>query len=238
MSFKPIPVAAVPVCRSRSRRRVRVTVEGSACLVRVFYSWQGNFPAHCRTSQQAHAYVQEQVVFTAKYKPIFSTHRSHYSPMYILMVVLLLGIAPACSVFYEHSYLHATTPLLFLIGRWFTFWAVGVRLVIAGLRQTIQPRFTAYEIFKVDGEAVFPVVREVGFGNLSIGTLGLATMIWPMWVLAGALVGGLYYGLAGCMHLFGRDRNLNENVAMVSDIAIAVVLLACLVLSLMSSAQG
>ncbi|MGA9795896.1 MAG: DUF6790 family protein [Rhizomicrobium sp.] len=145
--------------------------------------------------------------------------------MYIGIVVLLLVIAPIGSISYEMVYIHSTAPLLFLIGKWFTFWAVGVRLFIAGIRQTIQPRFTAHEIFKLEGDEAFPIVREVGFGNLAMGTLGLATLMKPEWLVAGALVGGLYYGLAGLVHVFGRERNLNENVAMISDVAVAVVLL-------------
>jgi len=152
--------------------------------------------------------------------------------MYFLVVILLLGIAPAGSVFYEHSYLHSTASLIFLIGKWFTFWAVGVRLFIAGLRQTIQPRFTAQEIFKVEGEAVFPIVREIGFANLSMSTLALLSLPYPSCLLAAALVGGLYYGFAGLLHVAGHERNLKENVAMVSDLFIAVVLLGYLMLTL------
>jgi hypothetical protein len=145
--------------------------------------------------------------------------------VYVLIVILLLLAGPFGSIFYETGYLHSTAPLLFLIGKWFTFWAVGVRLFIAGIRQTIRPEFTAHEIFKLEGNAAFPLVREIGFGNLSMGILGVATLIKSEWLLAGALVGGLYYGLAGLMHIFARERNLNENVAMISDMAVTIVLL-------------
>ena len=33
--------------------------------------------------------------------------------------------------------------LMPLVGKWFVFWAVGARLFIAGIRQVIQPAFTA-----------------------------------------------------------------------------------------------
>jgi hypothetical protein len=148
--------------------------------------------------------------------------------MYILVVILLLVIAPTASVAYEHIYLHNNLPLVFLIGKWMIFWAVGVRLLIAGLRQALQPRFTAHEIFKVADEAALPIVREVGFGNLSMGVLGLASILMPQWLMAAALVGGLYYGLAGLMHTASRSRNFNETVAMVSDLVVAVILLGFL----------
>jgi hypothetical protein len=138
------------------------------------------------------------------------------------------------SIAYEVTYLHSSAPLLFLIGKWFTFWAVGARLFMAGLRQAVQPRFTAHEIFKLEDDSAFPIVREIGFGNLAMGSLGLATLFRPAWLLAGALVGGLYYGLAGLLHLFGKKRNLNENVALISDLAVALVMLGFFAASLSS----
>ena len=62
-----------------------------------------------------------------------------------------------------------TPDLLGIIGKWFTFWACGVRLSLAGLRQTLQPAFTATEIFQLSDPATHPLVREIGFGNLAMG---------------------------------------------------------------------
>jgi hypothetical protein len=66
--------------------------------------------------------------------------------MYILVVVFTMLVAPIASVIIEHA-IFPTAPLLSLTGRWFVFWGVGVRLGLAGLRQIIQPRFTARNIF-------------------------------------------------------------------------------------------
>lgn len=145
--------------------------------------------------------------------------------MYFLVVLLLLFVAPAGSVFYEHSILHSAMPLPLLAGEWVTFWAAGVRLFIAGLRQTFQPRFTAQDIFKIEGEAVFPIVRELGFANLSMGSLALLSSVFPALLLPGAFVGGLYYLLAGVGHTRMPHRNAAENFAMVTDFAIAILLL-------------
>jgi hypothetical protein len=145
--------------------------------------------------------------------------------MYVVMVLLLLAILPAGSVFAEHSYLHSSAPLLFLVGKWFTFWGVGVRLFIAGLRQTFNPRFTAQDIFKIEGDTAFPIVRELGLANISMGTLSLLSLYSPAFLVPGALVGGLYYFLAGCLHITSSHRNFNENFAMVTDFLIAIVLL-------------
>jgi hypothetical protein len=155
--------------------------------------------------------------------------------MYVVMVLLLLAVLPAGSVVAEHNYFHSTAPLVLLIGKWFTFWAAGVRLFLAGLRQTFTPRFTAQEIFKFQGEDVFPLVREIGFGNLSMGALGLLSLYSPMFIVPGAFVGGLYYLLAGIGHTMAGHRNFKENFAMVTDFLIAVVLLGFVAISFAAS---
>jgi hypothetical protein len=68
------------------------------------------------------------------------------------------------------------------------------------------------------------IVREVGFGNLAMGTLGLLSLAVPAWVVLAAIVGGLYYGLAGMGHLARKDRNVKEQVALVSDLAMFLLL--------------
>jgi hypothetical protein len=86
-----------------------------------------------------------------------------------------------------------------------------------------QPQFTA-EIFDVKDRAAHAIVREVGFGNLAMGTLGLASLAKSGWLLPAAIVGGLYYGLAGAGHFARGRRNFNGTIALVSDLLIFVVL--------------
>jgi hypothetical protein len=64
-----------------------------------------------------------------------------------------------------------------------------MRLGLAGLRQIIQPRYTAETI--------------------------------------AALMGAVYYGLAGINHCFHKGRNQLQNVALVSDLFAASVLAIC-----------
>lgn len=152
--------------------------------------------------------------------------------MYVVTVLLLLAILPAGSVIAEHSYFHSAAPLLFLVGKWFTFWAAGVRLFIAGLRQAFNPRFTAQDIFNIEGDTAFPIVRELGLANISMGALSLLSLYCVAFLVPGALVGGLYYFLAGALHVRSSHRNFNENFAMVTDFLIAIVLLGFVVVTL------
>jgi hypothetical protein len=148
---------------------------------------------------------------------------------YTISVVLLLLVLPAASVLVEHTLSAGSTDLMWLIGKWFTFWACGVRLFMAGVMQVSKPEFTAGSIFNLSDPAAYGLVREVGFGNLSMGTIALLSLAIPSWVAPAALVGGLYYGLAGVGHLMRPERNTKEQVALVSDLLIAALLVVFVV---------
>lgn len=148
--------------------------------------------------------------------------------MYYISVVLLLLVLPAASVIFEAFY-SAGADIMWLVGKWFVFWACGVRQFAAGLTQTLKPEFTAKSIFEIDTPAAHAIVREVGFGNLAMGTLGLSSLFEASWVVPAAIVGGLYYGLAGLGHLI-RQGNSKERFALWSDLAI-FALLAVFVIS-------
>ena len=153
--------------------------------------------------------------------------------MYIAIVVLTMLVLPVGSIAVEHG-LHPQLALLDLTGRWFVFWGVGVRLGMAGLRQFFQPAFTAREIFHIESDEALPLVRELGVANLATGVVGLASIAAPSFVLPVAISAGIFYAVAGIRHVSEQARSLNETVAMVSDLFIAVVLAAFVVLTLLS----
>ena len=144
--------------------------------------------------------------------------------MYLAAIILLMGALPIASIVVEFVARHGGLDLSLLIGKWFVFWSVGVRLILAGLRQTTNPAFTAETILGVRDKSALPIVRELGFGNLSIGLIGALALIDNEWIVPAAIAGGLFYGLAGINHLMRTNRNTLENIAMVSDLFIFVVL--------------
>jgi hypothetical protein len=151
--------------------------------------------------------------------------------MYVPMIIALLLLLPLISIvaqilLTDHSALSAASNLV-IVAKWYVFWAVGVRLSLAGLRQIFQPRYTAETLLGFKSAESLFFVRELGFANVSIGSVGVASLIMPGWVAAAALVGALFYGLAGINHCFHRDRNKLQNLAMVSDLFAAVVLAIC-----------
>lgn len=148
--------------------------------------------------------------------------------MYIFMIVALMFVVPiGCTIFEVFQSNHGIFAFSILL-KWFVFWAVGVRLLVAGLRQIVQPRYTAEKILNIKGEESKLLVRELGFGNTSIGCIAAATLQTPAWLMPAAIAGAVFYGLAGVNHFLRKARNLNENLAMVSDVMVAVVLIVCL----------
>lgn len=149
--------------------------------------------------------------------------------MYLAVVILLMGVLPVASILIEHFGGPAGADWWTLIGKWFVFWAVGVRLATAGLRQVAQPAFTAEKIFEIGDKAAHIVVQELGFANLAMGLLAILTLFAPQWTAAAAIAGAVFYGLAGARHVLKGGLNRNEMIATVSDIFIFVVLAAYLI---------
>ena len=114
---------------------------------------------------------------------------------YIVIVGLTMFVLPAGSILVEWSL--DQSSLLWLIGKWFVFWAVGVRLLLAGARQYFQPAFTARDILGIDSSGVFVLVRELGGANAAAGVIGLASIILPIFVLPSAIGSGIFYFVAG-----------------------------------------
>ena len=145
--------------------------------------------------------------------------------MYIAVVALTMLILPLVSIAIDYGFHPGTSSVVFLIGCWFVFWGVGVRLVLAGMRQFFQPSFTATEIFHTTSDDVAPIVRELGLANFSVGVVALLSLAMPSFVLPAAIFAAIFYGVAGVRHFAERNRSLNENIAMGSDLSIALVLI-------------
>lgn len=143
--------------------------------------------------------------------------------MYPVVVVMLLGVLPVGSIVAELAIYHSSGDLIALAGKWFTFWAIGARLLTAGLMQTLNPGYTRGNIFEVADENANDIVRELGFANLALGILGALSILTPAWTPGAALAGGLYYGLAGFRHAMSRSPNSQRKFAMISDLAVAAV---------------
>jgi hypothetical protein len=151
--------------------------------------------------------------------------------MYVFIVIALMLALPLISIvaqiiLTDHGALQGASNLV-VVAKWYVFWAVGVRLSLAGLRQIFQPRYTAETILGLKGAESLFFVRELGFANVTMGSVGIASLASPSWVTPAAMLGAIYYGLAGINHCFHKGRNKLQNLALVSDLFAAVVLAIC-----------
>ncbi|MES2432500.1 MAG: DUF6790 family protein [Pseudomonadota bacterium] len=151
--------------------------------------------------------------------------------MYFAIIALTMFVLPLASAVLEHN-LHPGADWPLLTGRWFVFWAVGVRLLLAGARQYLKPGFTMHEIFRLKDDAALPLVRELGGANLSIGVVGLLSLAAPSFVLPAAIYAVLFYAVAAWEHIGSQNRNFNETLALVSDIFAVLVLAIFIVAAL------
>jgi hypothetical protein len=149
--------------------------------------------------------------------------------MYFVVVILLTVLLPAGSVLFAHNVQHSTATWMMLAGAWMAFWAVGVRLLIAGLRQAFQPRFTSEQIFGIKSDDALPIVQELGFANIAMSIPALLSLADKPMLLPAAITGGLYYGIAGAKHVVNsEERNLRRTTAMITDLLVFAVLAAFL----------
>jgi hypothetical protein len=131
-------------------------------------------------------------------------------------------VFPVISIWIDSGYQNIFS--IILIGKWFVFWAIGIRLFTAGLRQAAKPAFTAIDIFHIDSIESHIIIRELGFANICFGLLGILSLFVPEWRTAAAFTGGMYMGIAGVYHIIKKPASPNEVIAMVSDIFIFLVM--------------
>jgi len=119
-------------------------------------------------------------------------------------------------------------------GTWFVFWAVGIRLLIAGIRQISKPVFTA-SIFGISSSESYPIIRELGFANVTMGITACLGLFYTSFYVPGALLGMLYFGLAGFMHVSKKAATFNEGVALVSDLYVFIICMGLLATGIISA---
>lgn len=144
---------------------------------------------------------------------------------YIIVASLLTFLLPAICAVTEILIQKNSEVPFYIISKWFIFFAVGLRLFTAGIKQIIHPSFTAKDIFKISTPEVLPIVRELGFANLCFGLTGILSLFIPSWRIVSAFASGIYYGIAGLQHCIKKPVGINETFALVTDILIFLFLL-------------
>jgi hypothetical protein len=148
--------------------------------------------------------------------------------MYFATVTLLTFVLPVASLLLDHATSATAVSWFALIGKWFVFWSAGIRLILAGLRQFYQPRFTARDIFGLRNDDALPIVRELGIANFAMGIIGALALARPSFVPPVAISAAIFYEIAGVRHALEIERTVNETVAMVSDLFVCLALVTYL----------
>lgn len=137
--------------------------------------------------------------------------------MYAPVVILLTIVGPLVCIALVHQ-LGSQASWAMLTVQWFAFWAAGLRLLLAGVRQILDPSFTSRTILGINDDRSVILVREVGFGNLAVGSLGVLSLWISSWQSPAAFAGGVFFVLAGINHLCQSRRSSKETLAMVTDL--------------------
>lgn len=129
-------------------------------------------------------------------------------------------VLPAIAVFIEAR--RKQEHILELVGKWFIFFGVGVRLLVAGLTQIFVPSFTV-DLLQADS-SVLILVQELGFTNLLLAGIALLSLFKPNYRVIGT-AGAFYMGFAGILHLSraSSDMTSRETIALWSDLWICLV---------------
>lgn len=147
--------------------------------------------------------------------------------MYYLIVLAFMLVLPVLSIAIDGAVSEAGLSLA-LLGKWFVFWSVGVRLFTAGVKQIVDPAFTAQSIFETSDRGARVVVQELGFANVAAGLVGILSLWFPEWTKPVAAYALVFYGAAAIKHITNARRNALENVATISDAWISAVMLVFL----------
>ncbi|MET0861256.1 MAG: DUF6790 family protein [Microbacterium sp.] len=125
-----------------------------------------------------------------------------------------------------------------VFGKWWVFWGVGTRLLLAGVVQ-VSGRGQTAAILGADKPSVqeTQLARELGTANIGMGLAGLLALV-PGWALPAGLAGGVFLLLAGLMHVAKKGKNQKEAVATWTDLVVGVVVLIFAIATLVQALAG
>ena len=110
-----------------------------------------------------------------------------------------------------------------VFGRWWAFWGVGTRLLVAGVVQLVRPETTAEILGSAKATpAELQVARELSTANVGMGLAGLFALN-PVWAAPAATAGGVFLLVAGLTRLGKRDKNPQEVLATWTDLLVGLV---------------
>lgn len=145
--------------------------------------------------------------------------------LYEVSIITFFVIIPVLMIIFEQFFFSNSFSFFELSLKWFVFSGVGLRLGSSGIKQIVDPGFTATAIFGIKDEKAYALVKEIGFANVSFSLIALLSIVFATFRIPAAISGGTYFLLAGLLHVFKEKGSEKEIFAMVSDLCIATILL-------------
>jgi hypothetical protein len=176
-----------------------------------------------------------RALFPATVFPSIPIRRSGRVGYFILVIAQTVAL-PVISGIVELAVAGGDPVLVF--GKWWVFWGVGTRLLVAGIAQ-VSGKGPTTEILGAAAPTVQEkqLVRELGMANVGMGLAGLLALV-PGWALPAGLAGGIFLLIAGAMHVPKRGKNAQEALATWTDLVVGLVVVALAVDVLVRAVSG
>ncbi len=142
---------------------------------------------------------------------------------FILVIAQTIVLPIACGIA-ELSI--AGGDAVLVLGKWWVFWGVGTRLLVAGLAQVSGKGPTA-EILGANTASIQEVqlTRELGTANVGMGLAGLLALV-PGWALPAGVAGGVFLLIAGMLHVAKPGKGAKEALATWTDLIVGAAVVA------------
>ncbi len=149
---------------------------------------------------------------------------------YFILVIAQTVALPIISGTVELAVLGGDPVLVF--GKWWVFWGVGTRLLVAGIAQ-VSGKAPTSAILGAAAPSVQEqqLTRELGMANGGMGLAGLLALV-PGWALPAGLAGGIFLLIAGITHVSKRNKNAQEMLATWTDLLVGVIVVVLTVYTL------
>jgi len=149
---------------------------------------------------------------------------------YGILVIAQTVALPIISGIVELAVVGGDPVLVF--GKWWVFWGVGTRLLVAGIAQASgKGPTTAILGTTTPSVEALQLVRELGMANVGMGFAGLFALI-PGWAVPAGLAGGVFLLVAGLMHVPKKGKNAKEKLATWTDLVVGVAVVGLAVYTL------
>jgi hypothetical protein len=143
---------------------------------------------------------------------------------YFILVTLQTVVLPIASALIELLVVGGDPILVF--GKWWAFWGVGTRLLVAGVAQMSGKGPTTAILGATSPNVqAQQLTRELGTANVGMGLAGLLALV-PGWAVPAGIAGAVFLLIAGILHIPKKNKNAQETLATWTDLLVGIVVLA------------